>query len=65
MNEMDMINKYSPIVCIFDWNGKLISHFVTRESIVQVAINDGERCLYGVDCNGNVYRYKFEILANS
>lgn len=50
-------SSYTPHVRIFDWGGQLLTSFCVRESLMRIAYNEETRMLYGLDAQGNLYRY--------
>ena len=57
MDRYEDILNYRPRVIVFDWTGSLIYSFAVKEPLMRIAYNEENHCLYGIDCNYNLYRY--------
>lgn len=57
LSDIDDITDYTPLLRIFDWNGKLLQSCRIKESITRIAISDSSQKFYGIDSNFKLYSY--------
>lgn len=60
--ESDDMEKYSPSLLVFDWNGNCLANFALKENLVSIAFNDVCKKLYGLDYKDDLYSYDMRNL---